>query len=303
LFEYREHKVNNTLYMLKRFAQIPVLLLGMLASQPVFSDSMELEVIELRHRPAVEVVPMIEPFVVKGGSVIGKDYKLIIRSTPNNLDEIKNLIGQLDAALRELIVYVSTDYEAVKAEQAIAVQGRIGNDPVKVRAGSPADDQTVIIDSEQEVEGRASGGTRLYSSRSSSQSPAAQTIRVQEGQWATIRTGQAFPVTEQVTNPDGTVTRTTRYHDVTSGFQIRPQLNGEQVQLFIRPQRASLGGSTGGQINVSGLETTISTRLGEWVELGGSSEAVRSRQHGITSSTRHEAEQRQQVFVKIELQP
>ncbi|MDY6981429.1 MAG: hypothetical protein SV201_16275, partial [Pseudomonadota bacterium] len=182
-------------------------------------------------------------------------------------------------------------------------QGRIGNDSDEVRGGTSGDEQTIVIDSGQQVEGGASGGSRVYSTRSRSREPAAQTIRVQEGQWATIRTGQAVPITEQTTNPDGTITRSIRYQNVTSGFQIRPQLNGEQVQLYIRPQRASVSESGGGQINLSGMETTIRTRLGEWVELGGSLETLRSRQSGITHSTRREEEQRHRVFVKIEAQP
>lgn len=276
---------------------------ALMTLSPVLAADMELEVIDLRHRPADEIVPLVKPFVVDGGSVTGKDYRLIIRSTGKNIDEIKTLLTDLDTALRELIVYVSTDAEAIRAEQSIAVQGRIGNDSGEIRGGTSGDEQTIVIDSGQQVEGGASGGSRVYSTRSRSREPAAQTIRVQEGQWATIRTGQAVPITEQTTNPDGTITRSIRYQNVTSGFQIRPQLNGEQVQLYIRPQRASVSESGGGQINLSGMETTIRTRLGEWVELGGSLETLRSRQSGITHSTRREEEQRHRVFVKIEAQP
>ncbi|MFO8023604.1 hypothetical protein [Thiohalophilus sp.] len=294
----------KTLFLLiKSVTVIPVVLLGMLISPPVFPESMELEVIDLRHRPADEVVPLVKPFVIDAGSITGKDYRLIVRSTGKNIDEIKSLLTELDTALRELTVYVSTDREAVRAEQSIAVQGRIGNDSVEVRGGGSDDPQSIVIDSGQQVEGGASGGSRIYSTRSRSREPAAQTLRVQEGQWATIRTGQAVPITEQTTNPDGTVTRSTRYQNVTSGFQIRPQLNGEQVQLYIRPQRDSVSESGGGRINLSGMETTIRTRLGEWVELGGSLETLRSQQNSLTRSTRREEEQRQRVFVKIELQP
>ncbi|MDR9436064.1 MAG: hypothetical protein RI563_04260 [Thiohalophilus sp.] len=276
---------------------------ALMALSPVLAADMELEVIDLRHRPADEIVPLVKPFVVDGGSVTGKDYRLIIRSTGKNIDEIKSLLTELDTALRELTVYVSTDAEAIRTEQSIAVQGRIGNDSIEVRGGSSGEEQSIVIDSGKQVEGGASGGGRVHSTRSRSREPAAQTIRVQEGQWATIRTGQAVPITEQTTNPDGTVTRSTRYQNVTSGFQIRPQLNGEQVQLYIRPQRASVSESGGGRINLSGMETTIRTRLGEWVELGGSLETLRSQQNSITRSTRREEAQRQRVFVKIELQP
>lgn len=301
---YRERKVNNFLYVIKKFTLIPLLLAGLFVSPAVFSDTMELEVIDLRHRSAEEVVPIVKPFVINGGSVTGRDYKLIIRSTPQNLEEIRQLLGKVDTALRELTVYVSTDYEAIKAEQSIAARGRIGNDSIGMRGEAPHQDkESIVIEGGRQIEGGARGGVGISGTRSRSTAPSAQTIRVQEGQWATIHTGQTRPIREQITNPDGTVTHTTRYQNVTSGFQIRPQLNGEQVQLFIRPQRASVSNSGKGQINVGGLETTVSTRLGEWVDLGGTVESRQSRQRGITHSTRHDSEQRQRVFVKIELQP
>lgn len=210
----------------------------------------------------------------------------------------------MDTALRELTVYVSTDYEAIEAEQSIAARGRIGNDAIGVRSEVPHQgEETIVIEGGRQIEGGARGGVGMSSTRTRSEEPSAQTIRVQEGQWATIRTGQAMPIREQITNPDGTVTHTTRYQNVTSGFQIRPQLNGEQVQLFIRPQRASVNNAGEGRINVSGLETTVNTRLGEWVELGGTVESRQSRQRGLTHSTRRESEQHHRIFVKIEHQP
>lgn len=276
---------------------------ALIALSPVVAADMELEVIDLRHRPATELVPMMRPFVSQGGSITGKDYKLIIRSTPQNIDQIKDLLGQLDTALRELTVYVSNDVEAIRAEQEIAVHGRIATGSVEARVGRGGKQQDIIIGSGREVEGGASGGGRLSSTYSRNREPAFQTIRVQEGQWATIQTGQAFPVSEQTSNPDGTVTRTIRYHNVSSGFQVRPQLNGEQVVLFIRPGRASFNQSRRGQINTSGLETTVSTRLGQWVELGGIVQRQQSLERGITYSRNSDSEQRQQVFVKIELLP
>lgn len=292
------------LFLIKRFLFMPLLLAGLLCSPPLIAAAMELDVIDLRHRTAEEVVPMVKPFVAKGGTVSGTGYKLIVRTTPRNHEEIRQLLDKLDTAPRELIVYVSTDYQAVEAEQSITARGRLGNGSVDVRAGAPdPDKKRVVIEGGRETGSSVRGGVDLSRSRTRSKAPSAQTIRVQEGQWATIHTGQARPIREQTTNPDGTVTRTTRYHTVRRGVQIRPRLNGEQVQLFIRPQRAAVNDTRDGRIDISGLATTVTTRLGEWVELGGTHESRQSRQRGITNSRRSDSERRQRVFVKIELQP
>lgn len=268
----------------------------------VFADQQEIEVIDLLHRPAEEIMPLVSPFVTKGGSITGTDFKLIIKSTPENIEQIKKLLSKLDTALRQLVISISTDYAAIKSQQTAGVSGRVGNDRGNVTASTPrSGNKVIVMESGKKIQGGAS--VRDYSTRSSSQEPpAAQKIRVQEGQWAIIRTGKSIPVRQRVTNPDGTVTQTITYRNVTSGFKVRPQVSGKQVTLHVRPEQASLSESGGGQIDVSGLETTIQTRFGEWVELGGSLESLQSQESGITYSTQHREQQRQRIFVKVELQ-
>ncbi len=267
----------------------------------VLADQQEIEVIDLLHRPAEEIMPLISPFVTKGGSITGTDFKLIIKSTPENIEEIKKLLNKLDTALRQLVISISTDYTAIKSQQTAGVSGRVGNDRGNVTAGAPrSGNKVIVMESGKKLQGGASA--RDYSTRSSSQEPAAQKIRVQEGQWAIIRTGKSIPIHQRVTNPDGTVTQTITYRNVTSGFKVRPQVSGKQVTLYVRPERASLSESGGGQIDVSGLETTVQAQLGQWVELGGSLESLQSQESGINYSTRHHEQQHQRIFVKVELQ-
>lgn len=296
----QKSKTAPTLAILPAAFSFLLLIISALGTSTALASQMQLEVIELRHRPAQELVPILKPFVTKGGSITGTDYKLIVRSTPQNIDEIRKLLGDLDSALRQMKIYVSTDYEAISAEREIAIEGRFEKHTSDKDNSNR--DTSIVIDSGRQVEGGASS-VKLHSSQSISREPSAQTIRVTEGQWANIQTGQAVPVTEQTTNPDGTITRTIRYHTVSSGFQVRPQLNGDVVLLFIRPQRASINRSGDGQYDVSGLETTVQTKLGEWVELGGTMQQMQNSARGIASSGQASGQQYQQLFVKIELEP
>jgi type II secretory pathway component GspD/PulD (secretin) len=286
---------------LKQIAIVVLLLPGLLLSQVTLADSMEIEVIDLQHRPAQEVVPLVSPFVVKGGSITGTDFRLIVKSTPENIDQIRKLVSEVDTALRQLVLYISTDAAAVRAQQQAGVSGRVGNEHVQIKAGKAGENnKTIVVESGKSVHGGASA--EFSSSSAGQQEPAAQKIRVQEGQWAVIRTGKAIPIAQRTTNPDGTVTQTITYRNVTTGFKVKPQVNGQLVNLHVMPEQASVNESGTGAINVSGLETTVHTRLDQWVELGGSVEGSQQQQRGITYSSSSQAEQQQRVFVKVVLQ-
>ena len=65
-----------------------------------------LEVIELKTRPAGEVVPLIKPFLGSDEILVGKSYKLFVRAAPERLDEIRNLLAEIDIEPRRLMIHV-----------------------------------------------------------------------------------------------------------------------------------------------------------------------------------------------------
>ena len=63
---------------------------------------MVLEVIPLKHRLSDDVVHIIQPLVTPGGTVTGMNNQLIVKTTPANLEEIKQVLNSLDQAPRRL---------------------------------------------------------------------------------------------------------------------------------------------------------------------------------------------------------
>lgn len=283
---------------MQKLFNLCVALALLLSTAMVRADDYEIEVIDLLNRPAAEILPLVTPFVAQGGSITGTDFKLIIKSTPENIEQIKQLLDELDTALRQLVVYVSTDRAGVEAQRRASLSGQAGNDRVTVTTPETDNNGNAIVLRSGE-QTRVTG--RVYSTDTRSEGPAAQMIRVQEGQWAIIHAGKSIPIAERTTNPDGTVTQTVRYRNVTSGFQVRPQLRGDQVAIDIRPERATVSSSGGGEINIAGLTTTITAQLGEWVELGATLDRLETHGRGTVYSTNRLSEQTSQIFIKIDL--
>ena len=147
---------------------------------------------------------------------------------------------------------------------------------------------SVRLDDAQERERRAvgasgsigSGGARVditaADSRRSAGERVDQRLQVLEGGRAAIYTGQSLP-----------------YRDLASGFEVVPRLAGGNVVLEIFQQREN---PNDGQR----LSTTITTRLGEWTEIGGTASDAARDDRGIASSSRTRAAESRRVWVKVE---
>lgn len=138
-----------------------------------------------------------------------------------------------------------------------------------------------------EAGGRVSNrGARIDIRASDSQSTAGervdQRLQVLEGGRAFIFTGQSTPVL------DGTVMRETA-----SGFDAIPRLAGGGVVVEITQRRETLA-------QQQGLSTTVSGRLGEWLEVGGAVENASRDDRGILSANSRRSAESRRVWLKVE---
>lgn len=268
-----------------------------LHAMPVSAD-MQIQTIQLQGRTAEEIIPILQPMLAPGGSLSGTGYKLIVRSTPENIGQLRALLAEIDSPPEQLLIFVSDDVSVLDASRQHAGRITINKDGNTVSIGNAsqvaAAGEARLEKEGVKIEGQAS---QRYQTR---REPVMQQVRVTEGLWASIQFGQAIPYASRSLNPDGTVTETVTFQPVTSGFQVLPRIQGDTVTLSIRPQRQSAGGQTGGAYDTSAVDTTVRVQLGEWVELGGSNQTTTSYS-GVPGSARqsHSGEQ-QRIFVKIE---
>jgi hypothetical protein len=190
-----------------------------------------LEILSLRHRTADQVLPVLQPLVEPGGALTGQGNQLLVRTSPENLAELRRALAAIDQPARRLEVSVRFDDSFDSSRREIGVSGRVGTQGSNVEMHAR--------------ESRASGEGRVD-----------QRVQVLEGGQAMIYTGQSQPVRERryIQTPGGVVSQeVTVLQDTRMGFAIVPRIVGATAQVEI-------AGSTG--------HTSASGPLGEWFELG-----------------------------------
>ena len=77
-------------------------------------------------------------------------------------------------------------------------------------------------------------------------------------------------------------------------------LAGDRVTLEISPQYDTPGSQGYGSVNTQRLTTTVSGRLGEWIELGGSGQQSSSSNRGGFSAGTSEVRDSRSVWLMVE---
>lgn len=259
-----------------RCGSLLVTILAMLAASaaPLRAADLVLEVLQLKYRTAEQVLPILQPLVPKPGTLSGMQSNLIVRTTPANLAEIRRVLDAVDRLPRKLMITVRQDADARRNEEGARVSGSIatGNARVVVPESRP-DDRGLVV---QSGSGADRVRARVYGTQSLDNDRSTQQIQVLEGSEALIYVGPSVPVSsrtlERRVAGGRVVERSTdaiEYRDALSGFRVRPRLAGDVVTLDIEPQRDTLGTQGPGSLNVQRTSTTVSGRLGEWLEIGG----------------------------------
>lgn len=247
----------------------------------------EITVIELKGRPAEEIIPLIRPLLAPGDALSGTGYQLILRTDPKTLREVRDLISQLDYAPRNLLVSVRRGAPSSSDETAVGVTGSVQGDKVRISSGE-RNQQGVDVHLER----------RMSTARDDAQ----QQLRVLEGQRAFINTGSAvpYPSNRVVVTPGGAaVDEGVQFRNLRSGFYVLPRVSGERVTLNIEPVNEQL--QSDHSIAVQQAQTVVSGRLGEWIALGGISEREQRSGRGILSTRSSQRESELGFYVKVEL--
>ena len=246
-----------------------------------------LQVIELRHRTAQEVIPVLQPLLEPGGALTGQDYKLFVRASSSNVAQLRQALAQLDRAPRQLLVSVRRASEQQIESERLSASGTVRSGDVAASVNEPA--------------GRRSGAT-IHATDDSlrAHSGSVSSVQVMEGASAFIATGTSVPVVTTVAAGGGRrpwAVNSTSYRDLASGFTVTPRVRGDLAILEIEQQQE---GVQRGQIETQRLATQLSARVGEWVRLGGVSESVSTQQRGILTRAQQTRSDESSLWVKVE---
>jgi hypothetical protein len=128
-----------------------------------------------------------------------------------------------------------------------------------------------------------------------------------EGREAFVRVGQSMPARERQVQRSVVggrvveqVVETTQYRDAATGFYVLPRVSGDRVTLDISPQRETLAKQPHRGVNVQSMVTTVSGRLGEWMEIGGIDVDASGQQSVLLGRATTASRSRGRVLVKVE---
>lgn len=258
------------------------LMLSLAAAQADPRDS--IEVIDLQHRSADEIIPLIEPMLGPGDVLTGAGMRLILRSGPETLTQVRQILESVDAAPANLLISVRRGALGGSLEREAQVQGRVGR--VIIGDGS---------------------GTRIIRRQTTERDASVQTLRVLEGQTALIRAGESVPRVQQgpvVLPGGGLVGPEIEYRDIERGFLVRPSIAGDdRVRLEIQQvhEREARGG--GGRTEFQQVDTVLSGRLGEWIRVTGVEERRDLSGQRILGSRREQVDGGLDIHVRVERAP
>ncbi len=257
-------------------------------------------ILPLHHRTVEDVLPVLEPLLEPGGALSGMSGQLIIRASPGNLEDLKKVLAVIDRPPRQLLIRVSQTRETDTRQGQLGVSGKVGiGDDVRIVAPG----------------GGKSGGGRhgdsgltVYgeNTRRSAEGRADQFVRVMDGGQAFIQVGRslAVPFRRIRVRADGVrVTEGVEYRDIGQGFYALPRLAGENVTVEITPRYDSQGSSGRGSVDTQLLSTTVTGRLGQWIEIGGSAQQDQRSDAGLTGMASSGMRDTRGVWLLVEEQP
>jgi type II secretory pathway component GspD/PulD (secretin) len=286
----------------KRQASFSLMLCLMIYSSYSYTEMMQLEVIPLQNRSADEIIPILQPLVHDGGTLTGMNNQLIIKTTSSNLIELKQILSGIDKAARRLMITVKQNIGGNLNTQEHNLSGLYSDDNVSVSSRNRGDSNKGLV-----IEGKDSDGNKIRYRNLNTQSNIddKNTFSVQtiDGKEAFIQTGQQVPIRSRnsyLTNGGVVVQDSIDYHDVSSGFYVLPRVNGDRVTLFISPQLARAQGNQTPVFEIQNAETTTVGRLGEWMEIGGISQHIKSNTRENLGSRSQRGEETRTILVKVE---
>lgn len=267
------------------------LLAGVAAAE---ETTTRLEIIELRHRLYEDLQPLIEPLLDAGATLTGSGDKLILRTSPANLAEIRAALEVLDVRAARLRVSVSHTRLDDAAWDAYGIDATVaGGDGGLAIGHPPGGPETSVRARIARTQGRDEG-TQVQSVLTTDGASA----------WIADVAARPQPYAESGWTAYGPVVRQgIEWQEAQSGFFVTPRLRGDEVDVEIASQRERHSADGSGGLTTSAVDTVVSGRLGTWLPLGGTAETTAGAQGEIIAHTRRQANTHTGIWLRVDRLP
>lgn len=125
----------------------------------------------------------------------------------------------------------------------------------------------------------------------------AQTISVQEGQWANVTTGFSIPVVSRTRNADGSESQSLKYKKILQKYHFRVMEYNGNVSVQVDVNRDKMN-STSGEIKHQAITTRLYGKLSQWIKV--SAEEKIAGDNSVSYSTHSRTKNPVQLYIKID---
>ncbi|HET7203046.1 MAG TPA: hypothetical protein VFI92_06725 [Steroidobacteraceae bacterium] len=259
---------------------------------PALARVETLEAIPLRFRLAEEVIPILQPLLPAGAALSGAGDVLLIRADDATIQQVRSALATIDRAPRQLLITVGQSAGDTTRHAGVTGSATVAAGDVQVGVNRPPGSDSgaqVVIRGQQTRE-----DVRSTSS-----------VSTLEGREAYVAVGESHPFTSTSVVGDGhrgaEYSRHTGYRDLRTGFFATPRVSGDRVTLEIAPSQQQLGsGARSTVVSTRTVTTTVSGRLGEWIELGGVEQTREGTSTGLVTWGARSDLTQYSAWVKVE---
>ena len=281
---------------MKRLSLLPGLVLLVSAVQ---ADS--ISTIQLQHRPAEDVIPIIEPMLGADDGISGQGFKIFLRSSPATLARVREMVEDLDIPAKILQVSVFQGSARDLGELGISADVQIERGDASVDIGNGRDND---VDAGGSVTYSTSDGSvslnGISTQKSLRDNPIHQ-VRVAEGTEAYIETGERVPYFYGAWKGRRGYGGSIEYEDAMTGFYVLPRIRGDNVILEVSPFKSTQSNTRGDNIETQSAGTTVTGRIGEWLLVGGITEQVEQAQSTTGTTIATQSRDDTGIWVKADL--
>ena len=264
---------------------------------------------ELKNRSSDEVIPIMAPFLEPNEAISGDGFQLFIKTSAARAKELESLINSIDKATKTFRISVTNDQWIARSQNSVDGSIRVktgdadiqvGNNRYPGKNNSAAGVNASIGDDDDRV-------TANWQARTiNSERNKVQFIQVQEGKPAFISREKLrlFPVYSYIKRPYGVavIDHGLTPYSKEDGFYVEARTTEDKhAQVSIQTVSALSDHYRSGDYEQQYAETNLRVPLGEWFEIGGSTDTYRSSDKGILYRTEEKQERYSKIFLKIEI--
>jgi type II secretory pathway component GspD/PulD (secretin) len=225
------------------------------------SPAAEVAVIKVNYRSASDILPLVQDLLSPEGkaSVDTRTNSLIVVDTKESLTKVQAFVASMDQPAEQVKVRFRFQEQGVSTNRDLSASGRVSGEHWSVATGRDRREGVHVRAQDTVVNRR--GNTESF-------------ISVMSGSSAYLWVGRDIPFTERwvyLTRRYAHVVETVNFQRVETGFEVRPIVAGNNVQIEIVPRISSFDREEQ-VVRLTEAATTLSVPKGQWVTIGGTSE-------------------------------